>query len=532
MHQHSKLDFPRRPKVELERAAMKTLVAMTLSLLLAISTGCSSQKSASTVTPPPPPPPPPAGAGTYVAVNNSPASLGPCTGTGTTCELTLNGAISAGNLLVIGCNTAPSTCVQMQSISSGGTLVPVYSASGAGSTDIGCFEHGYVYPSTAASGPLTITFNAATRGAECFVRQYSVSSGTPRLDWASAQFPTASGTTQAGLAPVLTGTKDLLVQSTIGQSTFHTIRDCTSVSGYGNAQCDPANGPGMADLLNTTSTALPTWTYSGDLEFAQLDGLAFATDATPCSDKLFVDWSGASAGTTPTVALVNASSFGLPTTGGTPAGANGWGLNSVDAMTYQTASPPALHASIRTCGDGAVHGGATTNVMKYDFSNTNPGYLAFNFTGGQVTSAGGYFYVSGYSGADTIYHDTFGLGSATNNYITFQIGGTGSNVVARLECNGGGGTTNFSAPIPISLDTWYWRTIQNDTSTGGQIKVCTDSTCGTVVGSASCTASGWTVSPSSSFQVGQGGGTTDFPAAYILSTDEILDPSGTFPVTQ
>lgn len=469
--------------------------------------------------------------GSYTLTAKSPTTLGTCA-SGTSCAVTLAASISTGDLVTVSCMLPVAGSVMMNSVSSGGTLFPLYSASGTGDGNIGNWTNGYFIATGTVSGSITINYVATTGStSECFVRDYGVSSGTPLLDWASASIPTASGASTSGLTPVLSTTKAAIVQQFQGESGFSTRRLTSSVSTYGNGQIDSTNGPGVADLLNTTSTTAPTWTITaGTLGFADKTGMAFGTDATACQDVMFADWSGSTSGTTPTASLANASSFGYPQTGHTSIQANGWTANTASAMSYQTATPPALHHSIKTCGDGATHSGSTSFAMQYDQSTATVGYLGFGFMGGLTSSMGMQIYTT-YAGTDTNFHDEAGVGSTTNNFVTLQVGGSGSATQLRIECNGGGGTTNFSSGITVSTSTWYWVSIQNASSTGGSIEVCSDDTCGTVVGTGTCTASGWTSRWHDTFQVGQGGGTSDFPATVFRTANVIFDGHGVYPVT-
>ena len=469
----------------------------------------------------------------FAALTNSPSSLGDCTGTGTTCSLTLASSLPAGAFAYIHCLTSTSGYAALQSVNVGGTLVPIYSATGVGDDNVGWSADAYIASTTSTAGPMVFTFTVATGGAECYVRPYSVSSGTPLLDWAFAEKVTATGTTQAGLTPVYTGTTDLAIQNTVGESTFSTKRDCSSVTVYGNSQCDSTNGPGAADLINTTSTSAPTWTYNGTLGFAHLGGAAFSTTASAaCNDVDFMTWSNSTNGTTATAALANSGNLGYPITGASTAQPNGWAgsTGTLTAMTYETASPPALHAAIRPCGSGSSSTGSTSFAMQYSFSATTAVYLSFGYLGsGTLCSFGGYINTT-YAGTDTNNHDIKGCGLATDNYVTAQVVGTGSATAIQIECNGGGGTTNFSSQVTISTSTWYWVTAQDNTASGGQFEVCTDSHCGTVVGSGSCTASGWTAGPPTSWQIGQGGSTGDHPSTVIQYANDMFSAAGTYPL--
>ncbi len=472
------------------------------------------------------------GPGTFTLLHSSPSAPGSCTGTGSTCTLTLSANFSSGDLVTIHCLTSTSDSPSLVSVNEGGTLMPVYSAGGNGNNTMGIPADGYIYPSASTSSTsFVLTFTGSTGGASCFVREYSVSTGTPVLDWANGTLPSASGTTVSGLSPTYSGTNDIVVQYAMGQSGFFTVRTITNVSTYNNGQFDGINGPGVANLINTTSTSAPSWTASGALGFASLGGMAFATNATACSDVLFTDWHGSTSGTAVTPSLASGSSYGYSGAGASVVQSNGWTASSAAAMTYQSATPPALNHSVRTCGDGSSHAGSTTFSMKYDFSNNTVGYMYFGAVGGNQTSWGGQVLVTGYSAADTNFHDQVGLGSVTNNFVTMQVGGSGSSVQFRIECNGGGGTTNFSSGINISTGTWYWVTFLNNTSVGGSIAVYTDDTLATQLGSTqTCTASGWTASILDTYQVGQGGGTSDFPTANLQTANSIMDLHGVFPL--
>jgi len=464
---------------------------------------------------------PATGAGNFTLVQTAPSSVG-CSGS-TTCSIALPSSLGSGHLVAIQCYmTSP---VSVTSVNAGGTLVPVFSTN-SGNNESLWSAGGYIYPSTSTAGPIVVTATGSIgSGSTCVLREYSVSSGAPVLDWAHASFK-AGTTSVTGETPAYSGTNDLVVQS---NNTNYQIT--TAVSGYTDGKFDAANGPGWADQLNTTSTTAPTWTVASGSGSAATNGMAFATNATPCTDELFVDWSGSTSGTVATAALANSSSFGMTIAGASFSQGFGWGVSNdpMTAMTYQSASPPALHTPVRICGDGLTHSGSTSFTMQYNFATPVVEYLHYGIPNPSPVTSYGEFINTTYPGSDTQNHDVSGVGSTLNNFVTLQVVGNSGSPALQIECNGGSGTTNFSSPVNISGSTWYWVTIQNNPSTGGRFSVYSTSTWSSI-GSGVCTASGWNTNAADTFQVGQGGGTGDFPSAVIQHANVRLNPSGVYPL--
>lgn len=467
-----------------------------------------------------------ASAGSFTLLHTSPSSIG-CSGS-TTCSVPLTASLGANNLVTVECFTADP--VALSSVNAGGTLVPVYSASGIGSTTTGWLADGYIYPTVATAGPIVITPTAGSFGAGsgCVIREYSVSSGTPILDWAHGSTAQTVSHPYNGESPVLSGSNDLLTQTTVTPGPA-----ATGVAAYGGWLSAALNGMAAAwsYLSNSTSTTPPSWTLSASPAEAATAGMAFATDASPCNDELLTDWSGSTSGTTATAALANASSYGLPVTGHSKIQETGWGESDspLSAMSYQTASPPALHTPVRPCGGGKAMTGSTSFVLQYDLSNPTTQYLYFGAPAGSYACSVSTFINTTYAGTDTRNHDMLGCGSVANNFVTTQIVGTGTSAALQVECNGRGGTTNFSSRIPIANNAWYWITMQTDTRSGGSLEVYSTSTWSSM-GTVTCTASGWTVAPIDTFQIGQGGATDDFPATVIQYANTRLSPAGMYPI--
>jgi hypothetical protein len=283
--------------------------------------------------------------GSFTLVHSSPATIG-CSGT-STCSVALTGPMSANNLATVQC--IAGSAVTISSVSAGGTLIPVASTE-SGSSSTGYNTGGYIYPTTATAGPIVVTFSAAMgSGTSCNIREYSISAGTPQLDWAHSTLNTGT-TSLLGETPVFGGSNDLVVQS--ASTSYGRV---SAISSYTDGAFNASGSRGFADSLNTTSTTAPKWTVTTGSGNAAISGMAFATDATPCVDVAFLDWSGGTNGNVPTAATLAASTHGYADTAGL------WSAPG-SAQTYSTGSVHDLiHPLGPVCGNRATY---TTQSMK------------------------------------------------------------------------------------------------------------------------------------------------------------------------
>lgn len=291
--------------------------------------------------------------------------------------------MATGNLGTIQCQTANP--IYIASVTVGGTATPVWSATGYGIVATGYSETAEILSTTSTAGPIVINFSAsAGAGATCVIREYSVSAGTPKLDWAKGASPTFSSVTSVpGLTPVFSGSNDVGVQ--MGNTSVVAISGVTG-TGWANGKFDATDFPGWADKQNSINTTPPGWTItpssSGTIS---ISGMDFATDATACSDVALMDSTAGTNAANVSAANLNSSTFGSPGTwgagGGTVAG----------AVTWATAAQHNLLTTTSNCSDHKT--GAGTLGVKIDASVATSGYFKHSWTGFNDSFSCSYWYV-------------------------------------------------------------------------------------------------------------------------------------------
>lgn len=179
--------------------------------------------------------------------------------------------------------TQANPCVVTVSALGAGHLI-VYQAESpdntalTGVTAVGeTFTNGNVFHNTPGGGTVdqwytlssvggATTVSGAGPSSWCRVWEYAYTNGPVSLD----DHQSATGTSSAGITPVLTGTSDVIVQSDCGVNVISGVSVYTHFNDLGNSV-------GTCDLENTSSTTPPTWTggASGD----SLNELAFKESA-------------------------------------------------------------------------------------------------------------------------------------------------------------------------------------------------------------------------------------------------------------
>lgn len=430
--------------------------------------------------------------------------------------MALPGSLGAGHLVTIQCYTANT--VAIQSVNVGGTLVPIYSVA-SGNTNSFWPTYGYIVSSTSTAGPIVVTFASSMgAGSTCYGREYSYSAGTPVLDQAHGTLKAGTTSVTGETVSTLTGTNDVMVQA---NNTDYQITTAVSGTGWANGKFDATNGPGWANKLNSITSTAPTWTVSSGSGNAATTDAAFATDATACSDYMYLDFEGGSNTTVMTAALLNSSTVGYPTTGAN----NGWSLSTSPAtgVTFATgAQLGGLHTNRRTCGDGATHTGSGSLGFQYDYSNATNKSVNFGFNGSGTKASAGFFFQTSLTTQTA--EDVMGfVPTGTNAAVGLQF----HNGTLRIECFGGSVTTSQIATI--SSNTKYWVTIAIDTAVGGSGAVYETATW-TQLGTTTCAPGGWTATPPNVIKFGRIGGTADTPSATVFMDNAILDASGVFPL--
>lgn len=384
-----------------------------------------------------------AGAGTFALVHTSPTSVG-CSGS-TTCSVTLSASMASNNLATIQCDAA--NAVSLVSASAGGTVVPVASTSN-GNTNSFFSADGYIYPTSSTAGPIVLTFNGSMgTGTTCLIREYSITSGVPILDWAHSSLkPFAAVTSVAGETPgTLTGTNEIMVQH---QNNDQVVTTSVSGGSWAHGVFDATNGPGWADWANTVSTTPPTWNWSGShTGLADAAAMAFATDATPCKDQGYWDFSGGTNGANPTTVTLGTSTHGYFNYGWAKAGVT-------NPMTFSNSSSQALLGSIRLCGDGVTYPGAAGLHIHYDLSVSAGDHFEWSLPQQQSKVSKAYWYKNSVSPA------------VTTRFVTAMVTANGGSDFIDLMCNSGNcyietatnanGAPDFGSVFAYSANTWYW----------------------------------------------------------------------------
>lgn len=176
----------------------------------------------------------------------------------TTCVIPLTQPVAAGDTLIFWAATQNS--VTISSISAGGTFVH---CSNCAQTS-GLLDGGYVLVATAATTSITVTFSGATGGGDAGVYDWKWSGSTVTFDSSGGTPVTSSGaSTFPGQTLTLSGSHDAILQAGVAAQIVSSVS-----SPYGNTVFDSGGifGWGLADSLNTTSGAAPTWTASGAVD--------------------------------------------------------------------------------------------------------------------------------------------------------------------------------------------------------------------------------------------------------------------------
>src|ERR1017187_9511981 len=83
-------------------------------------------------------------------------------GNATTCSVPIS--IAAGHILFVGASTETDG-INITGVSAGGTYIDGYLTNGDQYNSTPYLTGGYVYPTTATQGPVTVTFSGSTGGA-------------------------------------------------------------------------------------------------------------------------------------------------------------------------------------------------------------------------------------------------------------------------------------------------------------------------------------------------------------------------------
>ena len=454
------------------------------------------------------------GPGTFALVATSPATPG-CAGV-INCAITLSASLGTNHLATLQCYTTTQTYIT--SISAGGTAVPVFSATGATNTNNLFGSSAYVYPTTATAGPITVNFGGAGigTGGSCLLREYSVSTGTPILDWAKQDLKTAT-TTVAGETPIFSGTNDLVVQQS---KTNYQLT--TAVTLYADGKYDLTHYPGWADLLNTTNATAPVWTTSAGS--AAENGMAFATNATACNDEVLSTFEGGTSGINLTAATLANSTYGGNGAWGTEGGSN----IVFGALTYQSAAQMGLLNTFNSC-DGHKTGSGSVG-FKMNTALSTADYIPYAWGTISNTVCAGYWFVPNIATSDTGYY-AFGALTAQPAAADFAGLMVHSGSIYIETSTNPNGVPDVGSFYSYTQGAQYWVTEQFQkyvsSSTYHTLKIY--SSTGTLLSTQQKVASSTAGGQPQQFYLGRGGDSGTTSGSYIYMDNVKLDFSGACP---
>jgi hypothetical protein len=402
-------------------------------------------------------------------------------GSGTTVDVTATNGVSAGDLLTVIART--QLPVYIVSISAGGTIVdPGVRASAAGNR--GNVVGGYVLSasSVTAGGTITVTFSGDTGGAKISIRNWTVTGGTAAFDGAT---DLSANDLSGDPANKVTGPSALTLTSSsaivlMAASAFDSGGSSIDITAVDGAWTDTDFlTAGFADQVGISSFSAPNWSATGATIKATL-AMAFGFNPTPVSYVAMVDFRGGTAGAAPTVATIEASTFGAASitnpiiTGTTP---RYWVVtNPSTYLTYNAFAHHALNGpGHRFAIGGATYadagslglqldttgGGVVRSLLMYVPWSGNPGQGV-----GPVAMATCFFRTS-LGGADSVNMDVFGIygtESGGSNYTNVILHATGGNL--RLELEG-----SVDTPVVITDNVWYQIAILWERNALGKLMV-------------------------------------------------------------
>jgi hypothetical protein len=367
----------------------------------------------------------------------------------TTCAITLNQSIAAGDLLIF--ESAMGGTSLINGTDNGGTFVQCTSCVGFDNDFL--FSEtsgGWILSASAEPSPITVTFNAAAGGA-IEMWEFSYTGGTVGFDGANQNETLGSSSPTAAAFTPTSGRYDISVQACSAGA-------CNSVS-------SPFTGDNLggnnawAYVDNLPSWTAPTWTLGGS-GASQLTQMEFGFGVEPCANTMFMDFGGTN-GSAISVAQLASGTHGWQ--GGE------WAIGGTGAdLTFETAaSQPLQNPTGRLC-DGGFYTDSSATGLQYLTPATGT-FLQINgesgmFTGTSVSA--GVWYNSNLPAADTGGTDDFFIGGTGDaDYAMLHESNTGSGRFGELNCASGtsisGGT---GGSVTLARGLWYWvEIVYNET---------------------------------------------------------------------
>jgi len=238
-----------------------------------------------------------------------------------------------------------------------------------------------------------------------------------------------------------------------------------------------------------------------------------------------IDFAGAKSGS-----LVSAANL-LP---GTHGGISSFGEGTYGNMTYTNAQSQAFLTPVLVCGASCTSYSGSTGISVLRTNNTSDRYI-WNLPQSTTGLSEGHWWKTDISAA------SLGNGNLCDlvqiggyNDIVFQLGSDGTNLNLHVEwvAQGQNPSDGVLGNIPISSNTWYWLTLQNNSNTGSFNYATVYDTSGALVGSISSPIRTSTSGPGvANVGMGNGGSCATAPVAHYWYGPQKIDPTGmTYPV--
>jgi hypothetical protein len=451
-----------------------------------------------------------------------------CTGA-TTCAITLDQGIAAGDLLIFESSTYDSNTAFDTSFitatDNGGTFVQCVSCVGADPTSaLEGTSGGWILSASAEASAITVTFSVPSTG-EIEMWEYSYTGGTPGFDGAN-QNETVNSSSPTAHAFTASGSNDISVQAC--RSDWY----CDSVSSPFTDD-HAGNLFDWAHLDNVTSWTAPTWTLANSgfapSPTSQLTQMEFGFNVSPCANTTFVDFGGTNGSTVSEAQLASGThgwqgGYWTINTGGAQ-------VSGTPYLTFETAASQTLQNPTGRLCDGGNYTDSSTTGLEY--STAEPAtFLQINATGGALTgtsvSAGAWYYstLPGTGDFTAGTDDLAIFGSLGQDYVLLHEFNYDGGRLGEIECGSAVSTGN----VVLARSTWYWVEIVYNTTGNHTMKIYNDADPPVQVGSTMTCPSKGTVQPAY-ITIGNANQDPSLPSGYLFYYDGLkISLDGTDPL--
>jgi hypothetical protein len=428
----------------------------------------------------------------------------------TTCAITLNQSIAAGDLLIFESSMYPASV--MTATNNGGTFEQCVSCVGFDPTNyLEETSGGWILSASAQASPITVTFNALASG-EMEMWEYSYTGGTPGFDGAN-QNETQNSASPAAFPFKPSGSNDISVQACRADEL------CDSVSSPFTSD-NTGNYYAWAYLANATSFTAPTWTLASS-GTSQLTQMEFGFGVSPCANTTFVDFGGANG------SAISQAQLALGTHGWQ---GGYWTINGTAAdLTFETAASQGLQNSTGRLCDGGTYTDSSTTGLQYSTANPQT-YLQMNGTNGMLTGtsvSAGTWYYSTLPSTVTSQTDNLAIfGTGGQDYVLLHEFNDGGGRLAEIECGSGTSSEN----VALAPSTWYWVEIVYNTTGNHTMKIYNNANPPVQMGSTMTCPSKGTEQPAY-VTIGNVNSDSTLPSGYIFYYDGLkISLDGTDPL--